>query len=694
MVIPRIIQYIDVPRYFPYSFKLMKESPRKFALDAAFIEVFKHKKTSFGFNGLGEIAYRRSYSRLKDDGSNEEWFETVERVVNGCFNMQRQHMQEINKPFDYEGAQGLAQKMYSKIFDFKFLPPGRGLWAMGTRLTEDKHLYAALNNCAFVSTKGHTCETFALPFAFLMDLSMLGVGVGFDTKGAGSIMVKKPDEENKKEVVIDDSREGWVNSVKELLASYFMGTAEIVFDYSKIRPEGIVLKGFGGISSGPAPLIELHKGIVDTLNNNLDRPIMSRSIVDLMNMIGKCIVAGNIRRAAEIAFGDADDEEFLNLKNYSLNPDRASYGWMSNNSVFANLGMDYSKVCQNVRNNGEPGFCWLQNMRAFGRLCDPANHKDHKASGGNPCLEQTLESFEMCCLVETFPYNHCSYEEFEETLELAFLYSKTVTLGLSHWKETNEVIERNRRIGCSMSGIAQFLSKYDLHTLKEWSQKGYAFLQKIDEKISTLFGINKSIKITCIKPSGTVSLLAGATPGVHFPESQYYIRRVRFMKNTALYGALIKAGYKIEEDCYSKDNQAMVVEIPVSVGTNVRTIKEVSMWEQLELAAFLQENWADNQVSCTIQFDPETEGNMLIHALNFFQYRLKGISFLPRLKPNTHVYKQLPYEEITEEVFQEQSKGIKPIEMKVEKSEVAIDPKAENFCDGDKCLVDFGVSAT
>eukprot|EP00826_Nyctotherus_ovalis_P057930 TRINITY_DN7937_c0_g1_i2.p1 TRINITY_DN7937_c0_g1~~TRINITY_DN7937_c0_g1_i2.p1 ORF type:complete len:404 (-),score=112.84 TRINITY_DN7937_c0_g1_i2:56-1267(-) len=388
----------------------MKESPRKFALDASFTESYRSRKTAFGFNGLGEIAYRRSYSRLKDDGSNEEWFETVERVVNGCFNMQRSHLQDIGKVFDHDNAQRLAQKMYAKIFDFKFLPPGRGLWAMGTRLTEDKHLYAALNNCGFVSTQGHISDNFALPFAFLMDLSMLGVGVGFDTKGAGSVTIKRPDEAKKRVVVIEDSREGWVHSVKELLGSYFVGTGEIAFDYSLIRPEGILLKGFGGISSGPAPLIELHKGIINTLNNNLDKPITSRSIVDLMNMIGKCIVAGNIRRAAEIAFGDADDEEFLNLKNYSLNPERASYGWTSNNSIFANLGMDYSKACQSIKHNGEPGFCWLENMRAFGRLCEPANHKDHRASGGNPCLEQTLESFEMCCLVETFPYNHDSYE--------------------------------------------------------------------------------------------------------------------------------------------------------------------------------------------------------------------------------------------------------------------------------------------
>ena len=675
---------------------ITKSSPRKFALDESFIDQYRLKKANFGFNALGEIAYKRSYSRLKDDNTNEEWYETVERVVNGCFNMQRRHLEEIGKEFAYDTAQGDAQKMYSKIFDFKFLPPGRGLWAMGTRLTEDKHLYAALNNCAFVSTACNAGSELAKPFAFLMDLSMLGVGVGFDTKGAGSIMVRKPNFETKTTFSIDDSREGWVKSVKELLASYFTGSSEIEFDYSKIRPEGIMLKGFGGISSGPQPLKDLHKGIQDVLNKNIGKPITSRSIVDVMNMIGKCIVAGNIRRTAEIAFGDAEDDDFLNLKNYKMHPERESYGWTSNNSIFAKIGMDYTKACNNILYNGEPGFCWLDNMRAYGRMCEPANHKDHRASGGNPCLEQTLESFEMCCLVETFPYNHSSYEEFEDTLKCAFLYSKTVTLGLSHWTETNDVITRNRRIGCSMSGIAQFLSKFDLHTLKEWSHKGYAFIQSFDEKISSYFNVSKSIKTTCIKPSGTVSLLAGATPGLHFPESQYYIRRVRFAKNSDLYEPLIKAGYKVEPDSYSKDKLGMVVEIPVCVGTNVRTIKEVSMWEQLELAAFLQENWADNQVSCTVQFDPETEGNMLSHALQYFQYRMKGVSFLPKMKPNQQVYVQLPYEQITEERYNEILKGIKPLRGETSPKspdKIAMDPKAENFCDGDKCLAQFGTTS-
>lgn len=112
-----------------------------------------------------------------------------------------------------------------------------------------------------------------------------------------------------------------------------------------------------------------------------------------MNLIGKCIVAGNVRRTAEIAFGSPDCEEYLHLKNYDRHPERQGHGWASNNSVLAPLGMDYSAVCDRVRSNGEPGFAWLQNMQAHSRMTGEPDHKDSRARGGNPCLEQTLESY-------------------------------------------------------------------------------------------------------------------------------------------------------------------------------------------------------------------------------------------------------------------------------------------------------------
>lgn len=234
-------------------------------------------------------------------------------------------------------------------------------------------------------------------------------------------------------------------------------------DYSKVRKAGEPLKAFGGTSAGPEPLMDLHASLIrlfDALLSESEAPVLrSRHIVDIMNLIGKCVVAGNIRRTAEIAFGEFDDEEFIDLKNYEKNPERLEYGWVSNNSIFAELGMDYNEIGQRIIKNGEPGIAWLENMQKYGRMNDPPNNLDYRARGGNPCLEQTLESHELCCLVETFPVNHNSLPDYLDTLELAFLYAKSVTLGLpEQWPQTYEVMHRNRRIGTSMSGIAQFLT--------------------------------------------------------------------------------------------------------------------------------------------------------------------------------------------------------------------------------------------
>ena len=540
----------------------------KFTLSENFINKYRRKKPPFGFNGLGELVYMRTYSRIKENGKNERWWETIRRVVEGTYSMQKNWIDSHQLGWNPWQAQASAQEMYNRMFNMKFLPPGRGLWAMGTAITEEKKLYAALNNCAFVSTKTLK-EDYSKPFTFLMDASMLGVGVGFDTKGAGEVVVKLPNPNRGiEEYVIPDTREGWVESLRLLLEAYFHGTAEIQFDYSLIRPAGTVIKGFGGVSSGHEPLKEIHKEIRNVLNINVGEPITVTTIVDIMNLIGKCVVAGNVRRTAEIVFGDAHDEEYLDLKNYKVNPHRDQYGWTSNNSIFAELGMDYTDVCKRISDNGEPGFAWLENMRKFSRMQNGGDNKDHRVAGGNPCLEQSLESYELCCLVETFPANHDSLEDYQRTLKYAYLYAKTVTLGRTHWPETNRVMLRNRRIGCSVSGVAQFITKNGMEELRTWLEDGYDTIQEWDKMYSDWFAVPKSIKTTSVKPSGTVSLLVGATPGMHYPESRFYIRRMRLSKHSELIKPLEKAGYKLEP-AFGSEDSTMVVEVPVDVGEGI-----------------------------------------------------------------------------------------------------------------------------
>ncbi|RHZ23819.1 hypothetical protein DYB37_000310 [Aphanomyces astaci] len=681
---------------------------KKFRLSNKFVDSFKDVPPPFGFNGLGELVYMRTYSRLGWNGRE---------------------------------AHRSAREMYRRIFAMKFLPPGRGLWAMGSPITEERKLYAALNNCAFVSTEDVDRRfSPAEPFCFLMDAAMLGVGVGFDTKGAGKIMVKGPKHGGTVEMVhIADSREGyrhpfriaamtiniitcrWVESLRMLLEAYFLHRPVPVFDYSQIRPAGMAIKGFGGISSGPDSLQAMHRTIMATLDPLVGRPMtvhlpplgmqtystrytQVRGIVDLMNHIGVCVVSGNVRRTAEIAFGDAQDPAYVALKDYTQHPDRAAYGWTSNNSVFASLGMDYAPICKQIVQNGEPGFAWLQNMQEYSRMDGVPDHRDARAAGGNPCLEQTLESYELCCLVETFPANHASLDEYKETLRYtnertvqvdecmlmnvciryAYLYAKTVTLGQTHWPITNRVMLRNRRIGCSMSGIAQFITQRGLHELKDWCTQGYDAIQAYDKTYSDFLAIPRSIKTTSIKPSGTVSLLAGATPGMHYPESRFYIRRVRLDRGSELLPALRAAGYHLEPAAEAP-NETLVVSIPVDVGENVRTLSQLSAWEQLSLASFLQRYWADNQVSCTITFDPVLEGPQLEHALAYFQYQLKGVSLLPKVPLGA--YAQMPYEEISEATYKSMVSALSPVSFREIKTRGGPVEVPDRFCDSSSCEI-------
>eukprot|EP00948_MAST-09A_sp_MAST-9A-sp1_P000458 g458.t1 len=717
----------------------------KFRLSETFLESFLESEPSppFGFNGLGELVYQRTYSRPTPDGSKEQWDQTIERVVNGTFSMQKEWIKKNNLPWDEEKAQQTAQEMFERIYHMKFLPPGRGLWAMGSPITEERKMYAALNNCAFVSTKDmqntHLVSKIE-PFTFLMDASMLGVGVGFDTKGALNdihVYNKKAYEvsteanvlqREKQEVssdatattrttatlktrgattstptttsfssdddqcaaaiyTIPDSREGWVESLHLLLASYLdSNTPAICFDYSQVRPAGLPIKGFGGLTSGPGALEELHNNVhrvFQKLFADDQKTMTITSIVDIMNYIGKCVVAGNVRRTAEIAFGEPDNEEYIDLKDYSKNPDRVEHGWTSNNSVYAKLGMDYTDVCERIAINGEPGFAWLENMQAYSRMNGPPDHKDSRAGGGNPCLEQTLESHELCCLVETFPHNHESLEDYKRTLQLAFLYAKTVTLGGTHWEKTNRIMLRNRRIGTSMSGIAQFIENREggLHELKTWMNEGYNCIQEEDAKLSEWLAIPRSIKTTSIKPSGTVSLLAGATPGMHYPESRFFVRRVRLSKKSELIPSLKEANYPLEPVVGDEEN-SYCVEIPVDMGAQMRTTKDISMWEQLHLASFLQEHWADNQVSCTVTFDPKKEAKQIAPALNYFQYKLKGVSLLPKFPMGA--YPQMPYEEINEEEYNTRCAVLKELNFDSLETDENTVSEPEKFCDSGK----------
>jgi len=654
----------------------MFQVKERFKLSEKFLEEFRGKQPQWG--PLGYVTFKRTYARViqDEDGTErtEEYWENVKRVVEGCYTIQLNHCKNLKLPWIPYKAQKSAQEMFRLMWDFKFLPPGRGLWMMGTDYIYERGS-AALNNCAFVSTN-ELEVSFSEPFCFLMDLSMLGVGVAFNTEGAHKVFVKQPQIAGYTHVV-EDSKEGWVDLARCILDSYVgIGKRPAHIDYSKIRPAGATIKTFGGIAPGPGPLIECVKNIDRILEPRVGDRISSTDITDLMNVIGKCVVSGGVRRTAELALGAPDDEEYLKLKDPKLHEEKLKeWRWASNNSVRAKVGLDYRSLGEQTAKNGEPGYFWLDNARAFGRLKDGETWADAKVAGTNPCAEQSLESFEICNLVETFPSLHESFEDYERTLKFAYLYAKTVTLIPTHNERTNAIMLRNRRIGLSQSGIVESFERHGRRAHFDWCDKGYQYICELDKIYSQWLCIPESIKKTSVKPSGTVSLLPGVTPGIHYAHDQYYYRTIRIDKTSPLIDTIERAGYRMEESVYG-DN-TIVVYFPVHQQHFERSKNDVSIWEQVENVAQMQHYWADNQVSATVTFTPE-EARDIPKILELYETRLKSISFLPL---TNHNYPQAPYQTITREAFELAVSKIQPLDF----GTLVTDEAQDIYCDGDKC---------
>jgi len=669
--------------------------PLSFKLTAEFVENYKEKKVPWGYadaagNSVGEITFMRTYSRKKDDGTKETWTEVCERVINGMYSLQKDHCKTNRLPWNDQKAQASAKEAFDRLFNLKWTPPGRGLWVMGTSLVNEQKNSAALQNCAFVSTNEMTKNNPAKPFAFLMEASMLGVGVGFDDKGADKgFTIYEP--QGFQNYDIPDTREGWVESTTALINSFLKPEQPIwEFNYDQIRPAGAPIATFGGTAAGHEPLFKLHTKIRELFCKRIGENLTRKDIADIGNLIGVCVVSGNVRRSAELLLGRIDDEDFLNLKNPAVFPDRNSYdpetpgwGWMSNNSVEVSVGTDFSPIVEGIALNGEPGVIWMDTTRKYGRLADQPNNKDWRAAGYNPCAEQSLESFEMCTLVETYLNRHESLDDFKRTLKFAYLYAKTVTLLPTHWEETNAIMQRNRRIGTSMSGVANFADLNGLPVLRDWMDAGYSTVINYDKTYSEWLGIRESIKTTTIKPSGTVSILAGESPGVHWtPGGEHFLRAIRFSNEDAMLPLFKMANYRVEPASESP-NTTSVVFFPIK-SLAKRSEKDVSIFEKASLAATAQRYWSDNSVSVTVSFDSNTEKDSVGTVLHLFDGQLKTISFLPM---GNHTYPQMPYTQITKSEYDDYAKLLFPIDFVGIYAGLGSEAVGEAYCTTDACEI-------
>jgi ribonucleotide reductase alpha subunit len=668
-----------------YSFELNKE----------FVNGYREKESPFGFrdaggNSVGEITFLRTYSRKKEDGTKETWAEVCERVTNGTYSLQKDYAKQQRLPWSDAKAASSAKEFFDRLFHLKWSPPGRGLSQMGTDLVNRQKNSASLQNCAFVSTNEMTKQNPGKPFAFLMEASMLGVGVGFDDKGADKgFEIYEPGAPQ--DYDIPDTREGWQESTTALINS-FLKPDQPSWDmnYDEIRPYGAVIATFGGTASGPDPLIALHNKIREIFLGRKGQLLTTVDIADIGNLIGRCVVSGNVRRSAELLIGRIDDDNFLNLKNAEKFPARNSYdeespgwGWMSNNSVMVNVGTDFSKIIDGIILNGEPGVIWEDMSKQYGRLQDGINNKDWRIAGYNPCAEQSLESYEMCTLVETYLNRHDDMEDFKRTLKFAYLYAKTVTLLPTHWEETNAIMQRNRRIGTSISGIANFADNKGLPVLRTWMDEGYKVVKRYDTVYSEWLGVRESIKTTTVKPSGTVSILAGESPGAHWsPGGEYFNRAIRFGNDDPQLSLFKMANYTVEPAAENPEHTS-VVYFPIKASAK-RAEKDVSIYEKMNLAATAQRYWSDNSVSVTVSFNPDTESGDIEKVLHMYDGQLKTVSFLPS---GNFTYKQMPYTQITKEEYEESQGKLFPIDFAGIYDGLGIDAIGEKYCTTDACEI-------
>ena len=604
-------------------------------IDDAFVSAYAVKQAPWGFNGMGEIVFLRTYSRKKDNGTIETWPETIQRVINGAI--------EIGVPYTQEQA----EELFDHMFNLRCSMSGRALWQLGTPMVS-KFGGASLNNCYFTNIE--TVEDFELLFDYLM----LGGGVGFsverskihDLPKVKSGVVITQERSNDADIIVPDSRQGWRRLLHSVLKSYFDTGKSFSYSTILIREYGAPLKSFGGTASGPGALIDGIADICKVMDNRVGKKLRSVDVLDICNIIGRIVVSGSSRRSAQIAMGDPDDVLFLRAKNWSSGSVPA---WRanSNNSLYAD-GYDElsTELWKGYDGSGEPyGLVNRKLARTYGRLGE--RRVDNSIEGFNPCAEIALADGESCNLATIFLPNIESLAQFLSMSKLLYMAQKQITRLAYPYEKTTNIVRQNARLGQSVTGVLQSTEKQ-----VSWLSQAYEHLRQFDVEYSAEHGFPQSIRMTTVQPSGTLSLLPGVTPGIHPAFAPYYVRRVRFGSNDPLIDACRKRGYKVQWDIGldgREDHTRQVIDFPCMSPEGSILAKDMTAVEQLEWVKKMQTDWADNAVSVTVYYRKEELEEIKTWLSKNYDKSVKSVSFLLH---SDHNFVLPPYEEITKEAYE------------------------------------------
>ena len=612
---------------------------------------------------LARSTYVTKYAREQ-----EKWTDTIRRVVEGNISLSPNPVSEKE-----------AEMLFHLFWTGQALPPGRGLWTGGVPgIPADARF-----NCWYTTLYGPE------DWCWVMNQLMLGGGVGvglnsidrLESVQMGSarfaincgpshpdIEEVKPNDKSFLNGVTpiyraEDSRQGWVESLRRTMQSAWEGK-DLIIDVSEVRPRGRKIKIFGGIACGPGPLSTLLRMVWETVRGAAGRKLSSIECLDITNMIGFCVKSGNVRRSALIVLGNAYDQEFRDAKKDFSKV--LSHRHTSNNSILFRSeaeirDFDWKSLVDDNIKFGEPGLFNLPLVQKT----DPG------AKGVNPCGEQALEDREACNLGENFPGRFESGTDSNLAFKLQVRYCMRQRLTPLTDLQSHSVGLKNMRIGVALGGLCDF--DWTPQMLSNWFQ---VCRQEANDYADEM-GLNRPISVTTVKPSGTISLLNGSSPGIHAPYAPWYIRRARIALNDPMAPALREAGVPCEVDQYDNTGHTLVFSFPTKARHTRTTVKTDTIRDQFERQATVQRYWADNAVSSTLSFDAETEREETAKLLEEYVPQFKSTSMLAK---SSHGYVQAPYEEIDESTFNELYAQINHKHPLVRGGEIEIDECSSGAC--------------
>jgi ribonucleoside-diphosphate reductase alpha chain len=515
-----------------------------------------------------------------------------------------------------------------------------------------------------------------------MFLLLGGTGVGFSVQNHHVEKlpeIKRPNSKRTRRFLVGDSIEGWADSVKALVHSYFNGSSRIRFDFSDVRPKGSRLVTSGGKAPGPQPLKECLikvEGILESKENG--EKLTPIEVHDMVCHIADAVLAGGIRRAALISLFSADDDEMLGAKSgnwWEINPQRGR----ANNSVVLMRHKVTKEFFKNLWERvkasgaGEPGFYFTYD----------------KDWGTNPCCEIALRPFQFCNLTEVNVSNVQSQEDYEARVRAA-AFIGTLQASYTDFHYLRPVWQRNTEkdslIGVSMTGIASgAVLGLDMST-------GARVVREENKRVAALIGIKPAARTTCVKPAGTTSLTLGTSSGIHAWHNDYYIRRIRVGKNEPIYSYLSIMHPELIEDEFFRPHDTAVISVPQKAPEGAITRVESAL-EMLERVKRVSQEWIkpghskgqnSHNVSATVTLK-EDEWESVGEWMWENREHYNGLSVLPH---SDHTYKQAPFEDCTEEVYNELLKSLSSVDLtKVVELDDNTDLKGEVACGGGACEI-------